>query len=68
MGGGRGEIKPHHNHSISWSEPSVAFRRVLNNVVDVTALVVAFGKSEAEAAFLRLHQGYMEFHFLQMQQ
>lgn len=61
-------MKPHHNHSISWSETSVAFRWVLNDVVDVTALVVPLGESESEAAFLRLHQGYMELHFLQKEQ
>lgn len=61
-------MKPDHNHSISWPEPSVTFGRVLNNVVDVTALVVALGEGEAEAAFLRLHQGYVEFDFLQKQE
>lgn len=61
-------MKTDHNHSISWSEPSVAFRWVLNDVVDVTALVVALGEGETEAAFLRLHQGHVELHFLQKQQ
>lgn len=65
MGSKETGMKPHHNHSIPWPEPSVAFRRVLNDVVDVAALVVALGEGEAEAAFLRLHQGHVELHFLQ---
>lgn len=58
-------MKPNHNHSIPWLEPSIAFGRVLNNVVDVAALVVALGECEAQAALLRLHQGHVELHFLQ---
>lgn len=36
--------------------------------MDVTALVIALGEGEAEAAFVRLHQGDVEFHFLQKPQ
>lgn len=40
----------YHNHSVPWSEPSVSFGWILDDVVDVAPLIVTFGEGETQAA------------------
>lgn len=42
-------------HSVPGPEPSVAFGGILNNVMDVTTVIAAFGQCKAKAALFRLH-------------
>lgn len=42
----------YHNHAVPSPESSVPFGRILDDVVDVAAVVVAFGEGEAQAAFV----------------
>lgn len=42
----------YHNHAVPSPEPSVPLGRILDDVVDVAAVVVAFGEGEAQAAFV----------------
>lgn len=57
-------LTSYHDHPVPGPEPPVAPGRVLDDVVDVAAVVAAFGEGEAQAAFLRLHQGGPELGFL----
>ncbi len=41
----------YHNHSVPGLEPSVAFCRILDDVMDVTSVIVTFGEGETQAAF-----------------
>lgn len=42
----------YHNHSVSGPEPSIAFGWILDDVMDVTTVIITFGKGEAQTAFL----------------
>lgn len=43
-------MNSYHNHSVSRPEPSVSFGWILDNVMDVTSMIIAFGEGEAQAA------------------
>lgn len=44
--------RSYHDHAVPSPESSVPFGRILDDVVDVAAVVVAFGEGEAQAAFV----------------
>lgn len=60
-------MNSYHNHSVPAPEPSVSFRWILDNVMDVTSLIITFGESEAQAACFGLNQGHLELHLLTTQ-
>lgn len=42
----------YHNHSVPSPESSISFGRILDDVMDVTSMVISFGEGEAKAAFV----------------
>lgn len=47
----------YHNHSVPGPEPSISFGWILDNVMDVTPVIVTFGEGKAQTALFWLHQG-----------
>lgn len=47
----------YHNHSVPGPEPSISFGWILDDVMDVTSMIVPFGEGEAQTALFWLHQG-----------
>ncbi len=43
-------MNSYHNHSVPGSESSVPFGWILDDVMDVTSMIITFGEGEAQAA------------------
>lgn len=50
-------MNSHHDHSVPGPEPSISFGWILDDVMDVTSMIITFGEGKAETALFRLQQG-----------